>query len=336
MNDADPLIRRLADANPASEADAQHLARLTSERLLAQLTSGRRPPPAHLGRTPLRVVVTVVALFVGVVAVVVVRSGDQAPATAAELLTRTAAVAQGASPMEGGGPYVYAKTTSEQLTSAGEGGEIWSVIQPIEEETWIAPDGSGRMRAVLGQARFPGPRDEERWRTSGAPEFPSGTSDDTFPAGVLTFEDLESLPMDPHELLPVLRDQVSSEGVSGDPGVFLRIGQLLSRGDAPAALRASLYRAAAKLTGIELVGPITDPTGRPGVGVAMTYEEMGASIRAVMIFDEETSELLAQEQILLEPASWVDAKAGTRLSFIAYIGSGRVGSVEATTTSPTP
>lgn len=337
MNESDPLIRRLADANPVPQRDVDGLHRASAERLLVEVTSGRRRPRSAAGhRAGVRLLVTAGVVFSAIVGVVIVRVGGGAPATAAELLSGTAAVAEDRGTSHRQGPFVYAKTVSDQLTTSEGDGGTWSVVQPIAEETWIAADGSGRVRSVFGEPRFLGPRDEAGWRASGAPEFPSGTSDSTLPAGALSYEALESLPTDPDELLSALREQVAFEGIPGDVGVFLRLGQLLSRGDAPPALRAGLYRAASQLPGIQLVGPVTDPTGRPGVGVGMTYSETGAAVRLVMVFDQETSALLAQEQILLEPAPWVDVNAGARLSYIAYLGSGRVDSVEAVATFATP
>jgi hypothetical protein len=122
---------------------------------------------------------------------------------------------------------------------------------------------------------------------------------------------------------------VTSENLPEAVAVFNRVGELLSRSDAPPALRAALYRVASRLPGVELIGETTDPEGRAGVAVGMTYEESGSAVRVLMVFEPDTSVLLAQERILLEPASWVDAPPGTRLSFVAYLASGRTDSVDA-------
>ncbi len=333
MNETDPLIRRLAEMNPILEAERP--LGPAAEELLGRITSGGQPPRLRPG-TALRLLVATGVVASVVAWVLVVRVGERAPATAAEALNAAAVVAEDAEATGGEGPYVYARTQAEQLTTSGQREGRWSAIQALTEETWIAPDGSGRVRTVFGDLRFPGPRDEARWRASGAPVFPSGTSDDEFSAGVLSYEDLGSLPVDPEELLTFLRNEVASEGIPGDAGVFLRIGQLLSRGDAPPELRAGLYLAAASLEGIELIGEVTDPAGRAGIGVGMTYEEMGASVQIVMIFDEETSELLAQTQTLLQRAPWVDAEPGTRLSYISYLASARTGSAHETPAPGTP
>ncbi len=113
-----------------------------------------------------------------------------------------------------------------------------------------------------------------------------------------------------------------------DVALFVKVADVLAGGDASPELRAALYRVVAGLPGIELVGEIRDPLGRPGTGVAMTYSSSGSTIRTVMIFDPETSHLLATEDILMERAPWVDAPPGTRLAFVAYLSSARTDSVE--------
>ena len=60
-------------------------------------------------------------------------------------------------------------------------------------------------------------------------------------------------------------------------------------------LRALGYAITAERdSGVELVGNVTDSTGRPGVAVAMTDET--THIRQVLILDPTTSQLLAEEQ----------------------------------------
>jgi hypothetical protein len=254
--------------------------------------------------------------------------GQRSPATASELLRETAEVAEGNEVLIGEGTYLYAKVKVEQLTISGERGEAWSVVLPIEEETWVAADGAGRIRSVIGEPRFLGPRDRERWRAAGSPPFASGVSDDEFPAGTLVYEDLSSLPTVPDRLLAVLQDQVVSEDLPSDVAVFVRVGELLASADATPELRAALYRVAAGLPGIELDGATADPSGRPGVAVAMTYTQRGAAVRASMIFDAETSALLARVEVLLERATWVDAEPGTPFFSMTYLAGGRTNSLE--------
>lgn len=333
MNESDPLMQSLADANPAPLDEVEGANRTASAtRLLDGLT--RRHHRALIGRGRALgrarwVLVAAALVALGAVGLIL-REATQAPATAAELLRRTAAVAADLHGPPGEGRYSYTKILTDQLTTSGESDQAWSVILPTVEETWIGADGSGRIRSMIGEARFPGPRDRERWLAAGSPPLPSGVSDETFPPGVLAYEDLRSLPTEPRELLAVLQRQVATEDLPTDVAVFVRVGQLLAPGDAPSELRAALYVVASRLAGVELIGEVVDPLGRPGLAVAMTHSELGSTLREVMIFDGETSALLAHSQVLLEPAPWIDAVPGARISFTAYLEAGRTASVRVT------
>jgi hypothetical protein len=329
MSERDPLMRRLADANPVPPGTVKgSSASPSADRLLGDVLAGRQAvPPQKRARLTL-VLASMVLGLVAVAAILVAVPKDR-PATAAELLRQTAAIAAAREAPDITGKYLYTKIVAEDLTTDA-GDRPWSVIVPVVEETWIAPDGSGRIRSVIGEPRFPGPRDQKRWEAAGSPEIPSGTSDNTFPLGSLPYEDVASLPTNPNALRDELEGQVASEDLPLDIAVFLRIGELLGRGDAPPELRAGLYRVASTLPGIELTGPIADPLGREGVGVSMSYTDAGAAVRVQLAFDDETSVLLSREEILLEPASWVDAKPGSRVEFIAFVASGRIRTVQGT------
>lgn len=329
MNESDPLIRRLADANPAPLGHVAGRGQ-SADHLLADITSGRRPPRGGVRRVRrpwLAVACFVLAAIV--VATLILRGGQTSPASAGELLRRTADVASDVAPSSGGGRFIYSKTVSDQLATSREGGEPWSAVQTVAEEVWVAGDGGGRIRAEFGELRFLGPRDRERWVVAGSPTFGSGISDTPFPAGSLPVEMVGDLPTDPGELLQALEDQVRSEDLPIDVGVFVRVAELLVHPDASPELRAALYRAASRLPGIELGGPVVDPLGRTGVAVSLSYDDLGVLLQETMILDETTSALLATELILLGVAPWVDAAPGTRLSFVAYVDSGRVGSIQA-------
>lgn len=268
---------------------------------------------------------TAVVVSIGLV----LRLEGEAPATAAELLRRTAVVAADQQPSPEDGPYLYTMVQTDQLLTSSEGGRPWSVLLPTTEETWIGVDGSGRIVTTIGRARFLGERDRQRWLRAGSPELPTGRSDDVFPPGSLPHEDLSTLPTDPGRLLGVLRDQVADEDLPRDVAVFVRVGELLASADATPELRAALYRVASDLPGVELLGEALDPLARDGVAVGMSYDDAGAAMRAAVVFDEETSTLLAQVQVLLEPVPWIDAEPGTRITYVAYLEVGRAPTVRA-------
>ena len=330
MTEKDPLIRRLAEANPVPPEEVEGESRSPGARdLLARLTQGDRPEVRGPRKSHRRArwVAVGSALLVVIVAVgLVLRGGSSSPATASEELRRAAAVAASRAPSTETGEYLFSKIRADQLTGSLEGDQAWSAVLPVVEKAWIAADGSGRIRSVFGEVRFLGARDRERWEATGSQEFPSGVSDKVFPAGALVYEDLPSLPTDVGELTQLLQQRTAAEEPPMDVSVFIRVGELLARSDASPELRAALFRVAAQLPGVELAADATDPIGRPGTAVAMTYSDSGARVRVLMFFDEQTSELLAQQRILLERASWVDAEPGTPLRFVAYLEAGRTDS----------
>lgn len=338
MRESDPVLERLADANPVPDVEVDRTGlSSTAEDVLAQLFTDRPsrsggPDPRRKRTRRAAAAGVVIASLLG--ATLILRGGGDAPASASELLLQTAAIAGDRESAIQEGEYLYSKVETDQLITH-EGSRGWSAVLPAVEEHWVAGDGSGRVRSTFGEPRFFGSRDQERWEAAGAQEFASGISDKTFLAGALTYEDLSLLPTRPSALDEVLRDNVSSQALPSDVGVFLSAGRLLASGSASPELRAALYRLASQLPGVELIGDTTDPSGRPGVAVAMTYSESGAAVQVLMIFEAETSVLLAQESILLERASWVDAEAGTRLWSTVYLETGWTESIAARP-SPSP
>ena len=60
-------------------------------------------------------------------------------------------------------------------------------------------------------------------------------------------------------------------------------------------LRRALYEAAKLIPGVEYLGEVTDPAGRRGVAVGIAGSHSGDPVRYSMIFDPETSQVLATE-----------------------------------------
>jgi hypothetical protein len=258
-------------------------------------------------------------------AALLLRASGEAPATASELLRRTAIVAADQEPVPDA-RYLYTKTESLRRVTGGDVDEVWTIQQIVVEESWIAADGSGRLRASPERVRFPGPRDRARWEASEHPPVHRRDSDRPFAAGELDVADgVSALPARSGALLAELRSRFEG-GLPEDVDVFVQIAELLAAGDASPELRSALFLAASELAGIELLGEMRDPIGRAGVGVEMTYTDNGAAVSEIMIIDPATSQLLAREEVLRARAQWVDADPGTRLAYVVYIESGRTDS----------
>ena len=96
----------------------------------------------------------------------------------------------------------------------------------------------------------------------------------------------------------IARDQAVGHGNSTDSEMFTLVGDALRESDASPALRAALYEVAARIPGVELIGPAVDRVGRHGVAVASVDSKIG--LRHELIFGRKTAALLGEEYVELE------------------------------------
>lgn len=91
----------------------------------------------------------------------------------------------------------------------------------------------------------------------------------TFPTGGTTvdWDGLYALPTEAGALERRLRDGIRGAGPDDDTELFVIVGDLLRESPAPPALRRALWEVAARVPGVELLGPARDAEGRPGVAV---------------------------------------------------------------------
>lgn len=111
------------------------------------------------------------------------------------------------------------------------------------------------------------------------------------------------LPTDPAALLEkVYADTREPEG-SPDGAAFDFLGEALRESLLPPRVAAAVYRAAAKIPGVEMVADSVDAEGRHGVAVARTDEQ---GERQEWIFDPTTFEYLGERSYLVR-----DTQTGT-------------------------
>jgi hypothetical protein len=97
---------------------------------------------------------------------------------------------------------------------------------------------------------------------------------------------------------------------------------------ASAELRAALYRVLARQDGVELVGEVTDPEGRVGVGLEFQAGWGGGPTKQRLIVDPASGEILADQTIVLQRVEWIDAAPGDVIGEIVYLEQGWVDSPE--------
>ncbi len=221
-------------------------------------------PPAEQRRrhlTPLRVSVAAAVVAAAlVIPTIALPDGTTPPASAnaAEVLHRSA-VAAGAQPDGGwqGAKYWYSKSTYSRDGHTST------------REIWIGHHDQGILKD---------PREDARTVPLGQPAIFDNGGD---------WDSLWSLPTDPDKLTSLFRSQIHGAGPDPDSELFTWVGDYLKETPAPPKLRAALYEVAARIPGVQLVGPTTDSAGRPGIGISRGGEEL--------IIDPRDGALLADD-----------------------------------------
>lgn len=196
------------------------------------------------------------------------------------------------------------------------GAAPFSALVSSTRETWTNRDGDGEYVERPGRARFPGPRDRRRWQAAGRPrltapvpvEKSSIRNSLSFANERVTYAELAAKPTGGRAMYEELKRAAHGAGPSPDEEVFVTVGDLLRTGPVPPRIRAALYRALAYVKGIRLVGPVRDPLGRPGLAVEIDGSD---NARHQLIFDPDTSSLLAEQDVLTRRVPYLDAVAGT-------------------------
>ena len=242
--------------------------------------------------------VAAVAVAVTVVALLPAGSGGPSPAAAAVLhrLARLVA-AQPLTPQPG--QYLFVDSRNDYPTFAG--GTACETVAADHRQIWIGADGSGLIRDTTGPQHYSSPAakaacvqaDSQLHLRSGG-----STSNDWFAPRCLSLgptNNWNSLSSDPHVLLQQMRQLDGGPPTPGED--FVHIGDFLRETDAPPAVRATLYQAAALIPGIELLGTVRDHNGRPGLGIAYPsqgpYPRTGSSSQ--LIFNPKTGELSGEQ-----------------------------------------
>jgi hypothetical protein len=205
----------------------------------------------------------------------------------------------------GDNEFMYIRSQVQWTVDTIAGGHETSTMEkPHERQVWLPvanicvpglliEDGS---RTVLGgnpTSQASGTSSSSSAPTGGQPQFigcgkgPVG--------GDPTYRLLQSLPTDPHALLSLIYAQTKDQQVKGtapspDAEAFTIIGDLMREAIVPPKTAAALYRAAALIPGVTVVGHATDGAGRAGVAIAWTV----GHYRGEWIFDPKTGQFLGE------------------------------------------
>lgn len=349
MDEIDAL-RSLGRDAPAASSLNKRMARVA---LLAHIEAAdartRRLPVSLRLIRPRAIGVIAAVSLVAILASGVLPFGRGVDPAAAASLNRVADVAamQPAAPADG---YRHTKSTGAHLWGIGGGPDrpngIW-VLVPVDREIWVKPDGSGRLIERREAPIWFGPADKAAWVGEGSPDqhvepFTRGSRDTSFgptPAGVapgtpqawpgsLNYQNVDALPTDVGALRRIIDDRAAAGGGSTDYERFTIVGDLLRETVAAPQVRAALYRVAAGLGGVELIGSMTDRAGRTGTAVAMTSDQSSRGLeRRILVFDPQTSMLLAEEDVLLHKVDYLDTDPPIVIGYDTYLVSDVVATI---------
>ncbi len=323
MIDELDLLRRHRGEPSAPSEQSWAAARRSLERVMhrREAVPGGAGPRTGIPSRRRLLVGAGIAAALAVIAIAVgasVRSSSTTqPALAAgPVLQRLARIAS-AQPWAFPGPGQYLYTTSHSLSESDTvlpGGLECRLIFEEYRQNWIAANGEGLFRETDGPAHYLS--NSEPAACKAAPGQQAGESDTWAAPGCLSIDPipLRGLPRSPARLRARLLTGKVEGGPPGPAEAFTQVGDLLRETDAPPALRAALYRAAAGLPGVKSLGTVTDKLGRRGIGLA--FDKVG--IRHELIFSARTSALLAEQEVLIGSLRGLHAARGTVLQWSAY------------------
>lgn len=329
------LIRRLRDDAPDPCARRQAL-----DALRARMHAADSPAPVVRRRRPRARWYAIGAGLAGAAALAIVlatgiedASVRPVPATAKEALDRAATAAEDRPErLLAPGEYFYVRDRSAYVATNYDR-TPWSFSTPQENETWTNRRGDGRSsERIVGATTFPGPRDRRRWRQAGRPELSDDAGrrphvqrfagDGSFDAGgsTLTYEQMMALPRDGEAMYRRLIELAGSSGPSPDAEAFTIIGDLLRSEPVPTHVRAGLYRATAYIKGVRYVGRVRDEIGRSGLAVELAH----GGTHSRLVFDPQTSQVLAEQDVLTERVPEIDAGTGFIIKYRLVLEQGVV------------
>ncbi|KAB8188427.1 hypothetical protein FH608_044095 [Nonomuraea phyllanthi] len=240
------------------------------------------------------------------------------------------------------GPYWYThqRTGFAALARGRTGGYV--VEERDETFTWTGrTPGDGESfygRAFAGKPQTSA--DADAWRAAGSPSHwtvrssgvsrtvttksgawqvddPNDQGGGTFDiggVGQFTYQELQELPTDPGALRTLLCEGSVklAAGRSGAPRhcdgpgrVLDQVFSVLKDTPVPPKVRAGLMRLITDYPGVQRLGTVTDPLGRPAVGLAAPFESADGrgTIRREVLFDQRTGQVLGSRDIQLQPGA---------------------------------
>lgn len=278
------------------------------EHLMSELRLVASPPagPATRRRRPAIVIAAAGAIALAAAIVLTLVPGNT-PATspgAVRLLAKiaTAAARQPSAPVRDSQFWYIRSWVAYQSCNGGSGNNC-VLEKPHERQIWQSVSNL----CTAGLLREFGRDIALQDASSNCPDR-GGVNDPTF-------RFLQSLPTDPQALLNLIEQQMQGQ-LPRPEEAFTSIGDLIGEAIAPPQVSAALYRAAALIPGVTVVGDATDAIGRHGVAVAMTFR----GTRSEWIFSKHTVRYLGERDIDVANGSTTGEAAVLQRAFVGHTG----------------
>jgi hypothetical protein len=285
-----------------------------ARRLLDDILSSVHPRPI-IQRPRFAAAVLVGAVTV-ILLVTVLLSGlvNQPTPAAAAVLLHLSDVADTLPTIAAPSPGQYQYTNSLSLASVEtvyKSQYPYFVNYVSQSQAWVGPDGSGRLLQTWSDPTFPTVHDRSNWILSGSPSLAQAPTNQISGAGTMVNgpTDMWTLPTSPTKLAALISSRTIEYGPPGPSEDFVQVGDLLRDTDAPPSVRSALFEVAAKIPGVQLLGPTKDHLGRVGVGLAYSQappdRALGSQGLYELIFDPTTSVLLGEQTVVINPSTGV-------------------------------
>ncbi len=284
MTDLEQALRRAIGSPPEDdEARQRALIRLRAE------IEGENARQSEVRRRPalIRALTMVICLILVLAIAVAISSRQPAVATELEALAQANAAWEADHDMR---PLKLDERYLKVGTSL-DGGQGYTILIHAEVTRSVADDGDPIEVKRILSVDFPSETDREIWVSIQAP----GKED--LKAGTVTTQplshiyNLDAVSTDPTVLKQALEEgRVTASGYVPAPGqTFGLIGSLLTQPGLSPEQRNALYQVIGAMDGVEFVGDMIDPAGRPGVGFSRT----SGTRSQILVFDPATGLPLA-------------------------------------------
>lgn len=315
---------------PATRELPAERARILREHMLAEFDGAKATAGAagrsrmrEAGWAPRRLALAgagalALAAAAGTFAAVAVTGGSPAGASpaAATLLAKIAnAAQQQSSPRVRDSEFMYIRSDVAFATYSGTNGQTITMPRPHERQIWLPVANICAPGLIIEHgARTPLNPGPAAGSNSAAHGARCGTGSLNDP----TYRLLQSLPTDPRTLLNLIYAGTNGEGQAQGPDgeAFTTIGDMIRETIVPPRTAAALYRAAALIPGVSLIGHVTNAEGRPGIAVAFT----GNQVRYEWIFDPSTLQFIGERDYDMNAHKVTGDTAIQREAFVARAG----------------